>query len=394
VAKSLGFSNEKFLLDTISSAVMDTFLVSSESDSLTAEIRELANRLKIPPISNETLIRPKKPIEFQQENSNVNIEFEKHFISSKLVADKSIYRSVCIKNIGESILSSNCDKPVFLSYHWLDNDGHIVEFEGIRSHIPKPLYPNQSVSVIANIKTPKRQGKYILKLLPVLENIRWIEENGLEIEVEIIKKINQNLENIPIYHQDFDFNSDQEIAKAMITSHISEHFQNKKLRILEICAGIFPQSIYLTKLNCEIISTDISFSMCQLGLLFYSYVNKSFNKNSYSFMSCDAFNLPFVDSIFDGCIIFAALHHFSDPIKLLLYLKNLVKKDGFFAIMREPCNPNPFDIDYLRDIRSGINEQMWSIEEYLKIFDDAKLKIHSSRIDSNCSLKVILKSGD
>jgi hypothetical protein len=58
--------------------------------------------------------------------------------------------------------------------------------------------------------------------------------------------------------------------------------------------------------------------------------------------------------------------------------------------MREPCNPNPWDPDYLRDIRTGINEQMWSIEEYSHIFDLAGLELKSGRIDSRCSLKVIV----
>lgn len=134
--------------------------------------------------------------------------------------------------------------------------------------------------------------------------------------------------------------------------------------------------------------------MCQLGSLFYSYVDKQYDQTKYCFIACDASNLPIKEALFDGCVIYAALHHFSDPISFLLNLKKYIKKDGFFAIMREPCNPNPWDPDYLRDIRNGINEQMWSIEEYSQIFDKAGLKLIGGRIDSNCSLKVILEPID
>lgn len=127
---------------------------------------------------------------------------------------------------------------------------------------------------------------------------------------------------------------------------------------------------------------------------FYSYVDSSYDRNLFCFIACDALNTPFATASFDGCVIFAALHHFPDPVNLLLYLKKLVKRDGFFAIMREPCNPNLFDPDYLRDLRSSINEQMWSIEDYSHIFDEARLKLHTGRIDSKCSLKVILVPDD
>ncbi len=298
----MGFSNDKGILNYIADAVRDTYLVSIESDSLTAEIRELATRLKIPP--------PIGPLKNRERHNN--------------------------------------------------------------------LLPN----------------RYILRFCLVHECVRWIEDNVLDIPVEVTEKIHHSLEDMPIYCQDFDFNSDRDIAKQMISSYINENHQNKKLRILEIGAGIFPHTIGLTKLNCEVISADISFAMCQLGSLFYSYVDSNYDKNLFCFIACDALNTPFATSSFDGCVIFAALHHFPDPVNLLLYLKKLVKKDGFFAIMREPCNPNPCDPDYLRDLRTGINEQMWSIEEYSHIFDEARLKLHTGRIDSKCSLKVVLVPED
>jgi SAM-dependent methyltransferase/uncharacterized protein YcfL len=392
VAKSLGFSNDKGILNHIADAVRDTYLVSIESDSLTAGIRELAMQLKIPPP-----IGPFKNRERHNNllpNSNVKIIFEEHFIDSKLCANESIYRSIRIKNVGKSPLSSEGQTPLLISYHWLDDSGNIEEFDGILSPIPKILYPQESVTVLTRIKTPEHKGKYILRFCLLHECVRWIEDNVLDIPVEVAEKIHHSLEDVPIYCQDFDFNSDQDIAKQMISSYINENHQNKKLRILEIGAGIFPQAICLTKLNCEVISADISFAMCQLGSLFYSYVDSNYDKNLFCFIACDALNTPFATSSFGGSVIFAALHHFPDPVNLLLYLKKLVKKDGFFAIMRELCNPNPCDPDYLRDLCTDINEQMWSIEEYSYKFDEARLKLDIGCIDSKCSLKVILVPDD
>lgn len=394
VANALGFSHDQNTLDALSSALCDIFLVSDESNSLTAEIRELSNRLKIPPpsieIVDETKTTEKKPNLSYPTNSDIKLLFERTFIESRLVANKNIYRSIRIKNIGSSIISSECDQPVLLSYHWLDSNGNVIEFEGLRSPIPNVLYPGESITVITSIKTPVIKGHYVLRICLVQEHVKWLEDTLLERHIEIVYNNNHLLKKVKKFNQPFEFNSDQNFAKQMISTHIRKNYHNKKLRILEIGAGIFPQSIELTNLNCTIISTDISFAMCQLGSLYYTHVDKKYDNNLFCFMSCNALNLPVADAIFDGVIIFAALHHFPDPVKLLLYLKTFVKTDGFFAIMREPCNPNPSDPDYLRDIRTGINEQMWSIEEYSNIFEDATLKLKSGRIDSECSLKVIL----
>ena len=393
VANALGFNTDKKTLEKLSSALGDTFLVSVESDSLTAEIRELSNRLKIPPPSMEIVDANKIPTEPNISlpiNSNIELIFEKHFIESKLKANKIIYRSIRIKNTSSSIISSEGNHPLLLSYHWLDDERNMIVFDGLRSPIPKVLYPGESITVITSIKTPVVKGHYVLRICPVQEHVKWLEGFVLERSIEVVENSNHMLENLKIFNQGFEFNSDQNLAKNMITTYICENYPNKKLRILEIGAGIFPQSIDLTDLNCTIISTDISFAMCQLGSLFYTHVDKKHNDNLFCFMSCNALSLPIADASIDGFIIFAALHHFPDPVKLLLYLKRFVKRDGFFAIMREPCNPNPYDPDYLRDIRTGINEQMWSIEEYSQIFENAALELEVGRIDSGCSLKVIL----
>jgi glycosyltransferase involved in cell wall biosynthesis/ubiquinone/menaquinone biosynthesis C-methylase UbiE len=421
VANALGFKDDKDTLDALESALCDTFLVSEESNSLTAEIRELSNRLKIPPpsigtidaiktlksLSLKSISRQLQSIKIirmtksQKEpnisipiNSDIGLQFEEQFIEPKLNANETIYRSIRIKNTGSSIISSDSNQPILISYHWLDNKGNVIEFEGLRSHIPKVLYPGDSITVITSIKTPATKGHYVLRICPVQEHVKWLEDIVLERPIEVVYNsvYNRNhlLKDLKIFNQTFEFNSDQNLAKNMIIAYIRKNYPQKNLRILEIGAGIFPQSIELTNLNCMVISTDISFAMCQLGSLFYTHVEKKYNNKLFCFMSCNALNLPIAEATIDGVIIFAALHHFPDPVKLLLYLRKFVNRDGFFAIMREPCNPNPWDPDYLRDIKTGINEQMWSIEEYSQIFENAALELKSGQIDSGCSLKVIL----
>lgn len=116
----------------------------------------------------------------------------------------------------------------------MDNNKEIVEFEGMRSHFPKILYPNESVTIITNIKTPNVKGKYLLHICLVHEHVRWIEDNYIDIPVEIIEGTNSHLlRDIPIYYQDFDFNLDQQISHQMIEKYIKTKYA-KKMRIIEI----------------------------------------------------------------------------------------------------------------------------------------------------------------
>lgn len=391
VGIALGFPNETDILEKLHSAILDINLVSNDSDHITSEIKELAGRLKIPSPNIKENSNCSGYNRSYTVNSDIKIKFEEYFIESELEEDRLIYRSFRVKNVGKSILTSDDKQPLLLSYHWYDHKGNLIEFEGIRSKIPKDIYPQQSVSIITQIKTPIATGEYLLKVCFLQESIQWFEHESLYLPIKIVSRSNHTLKSIPIFNQKFDFNNDQNSAKQFILEWIEKNNKDKKLRILEIGAGIFPQSISFTKYNCEVVCIDISFAMCQLGALYHQYVNREYDLESFSFICSNALNLPFKKGSFDCCIIFAALHHFSNPVELLSYLKNFVRDEGIFAIMREPCNPNPFDPDYLRDLRKGINEQMWSIEEYSQIFDRSGLRVYSGRVDSNCSLKVILK---
>lgn len=60
-------------------------------------------------------------------------------------------------------------------------------------------------------------------------------------------------------------------------------------------------------------------------------------------------------------------------------------------MIREPCSPNPFHNDYLRDLRRGIDEQQWSLNEYASIFSEAGFEVVRGMIRSQCSLNAVLQ---
>jgi ubiquinone/menaquinone biosynthesis C-methylase UbiE len=387
VSSHFGFPNTREVQFALKEAIEATQLTALGSDCLTAEIRELASRMGVTlsPWKNETVIS-QQPIR-QDVTGTPEISFIRHYIDSTLPADKEIYRSIRIKNTATTSLLLNPDSPINLSYHWLDEKGRLIDYEGLRSPIPREMQPNDEVTVITKLRTPAAPGNYILRVCSMQEYVAWHDDNYLDIPLSVSSMGESPLSFLPANDLPFDYSSDIAWSQEII----EKQFRTADSNILEIAGGVFPQSIHLAATECNVYSIDISFAMSQIGSLYYNHVDQRYTPDRFLFLCADATALPFQESVFDGIVICAALHHFPDPINLLKDLKKYLRNNGRIVIVREPCQPNPWDIDYLRDIRNGINEQMWTTEEFDFIFRSAGLKIIDGRIDSCSSLKVVLR---
>lgn len=62
---------------------------------------------------------------------------------------------------------------VWLSYHWADENGEEVVFDGLRSPLGEDLGPGEQRRVLCTIRTPDRPGRYSLILDLVREGVRW-----------------------------------------------------------------------------------------------------------------------------------------------------------------------------------------------------------------------------
>ncbi len=79
--------------------------------------------------------------------------------------------------------------PISLCYHWLNDSGHCVLMDGVRTRMPvKSIYPGQSAAADMRVRAPEQAGKHILVLTMVQEKVCWFEEKGFEpvrTEVEV-----------------------------------------------------------------------------------------------------------------------------------------------------------------------------------------------------------------
>jgi SAM-dependent methyltransferase len=109
-------------------------------------------------------------------------------------------------------------------------------------------------------------------------------------------------------------------------------------------------------------------------------------------LCADAENLPYQAGFFDAIVIFASLHHFPNPAKLLDTLRNRLKPTGFIAVMCEPVGhiwPGAVMPEFLAELKRGVNEQSFTAEEYAWMFRAAELATAEAIIDKN-SLKARL----
>ncbi len=83
---------------------------------------------------------------------------------------------VLVKNLSQTLFRGTGDPVlgrVALSYHWEDEQGETVVFDGLRSELGGDLEAGESKRVLCTVRTPEKAGNYRLVLDLVREGVRW-----------------------------------------------------------------------------------------------------------------------------------------------------------------------------------------------------------------------------
>jgi hypothetical protein len=78
-------------------------------------------------------------------------------------------------------------RDVLLAYHWLDELGNAIDWDGLRTPLPQ-LEPGARAEVAARVRAPMPPGGYRLAFDLVVENLCWLSEIGndlLAAEVDV-----------------------------------------------------------------------------------------------------------------------------------------------------------------------------------------------------------------
>jgi ubiquinone/menaquinone biosynthesis C-methylase UbiE len=329
---------------------------------------------------------------FSMVNVDYNIVFQKHYLERVLPPNTTLFRNVRVKNSGGFPWISDTINPLHLSYHWLDQNGKVIVQDGERTRFPIEIESEREITLPLHIKTPNESGEYIIRIALVHEGVRWVEEKVLDIPVTIQKNCKLDLEYFPVIQANsgYDYGNDHAEARGLLVDFLAKNYK-ENITIVEIGGGMHPQSAGLSQplnYNVDLINIDINISLLMLGALSTTLRNPELMEN-LCYMCCDANKLPFAELSIDGIVIFSSLHHFPDPEELLKTCKKVIKDDGFIAVMCEPVGHSLMVKETLKELEDGINEQVFTKEEYENIFRNSGLTPVVGYIDH--SLKTVLK---
>ena len=89
-----------------------------------------------------------------------------------------IVATVRVRNCGWEPWASSGDRPILMSYHWLDRAGRVLDFEGERTTLPRVVQPGDTCDVAVQIRVPDRTGRVVLALDLVREQVTWFSQAG------------------------------------------------------------------------------------------------------------------------------------------------------------------------------------------------------------------------
>jgi hypothetical protein len=107
-------------------------------------------------------------------------------------ADGSV--EVVLQNAGTATWRQRGDLGVKLSYHWLDDRGNAIVWDGPRVGFGGPVAPGDEIEVALRVRAPQPPGRYRLAFDLVEELRFWFAEVGshpLELDAEVLPRIDE-----------------------------------------------------------------------------------------------------------------------------------------------------------------------------------------------------------
>jgi hypothetical protein len=93
-------------------------------------------------------------------------------------ADRLLRVPVTIRNASAATWPARGSTRVAVSYHWFAEDGVTLIAEGLRSPLPSDIAPGATASLEIEIATPRKPGRYVLKVDALRERLAWFDDRN------------------------------------------------------------------------------------------------------------------------------------------------------------------------------------------------------------------------
>jgi 2-polyprenyl-3-methyl-5-hydroxy-6-metoxy-1,4-benzoquinol methylase len=94
-----------------------------------------------------------------------------------------------LDNCSDVSLNSHGEHPLHLSYHWESLQAESVVYDGLRSALTPSAMPRRQTQYSVQVRAPSEMGRFVLRVLPVQEGVRWHEDaNPQRLDILITDK--------------------------------------------------------------------------------------------------------------------------------------------------------------------------------------------------------------
>jgi len=155
-------------------------------------LNETINARSIFAVASNSPLFPASIIHYLIQNpldtNKLNAKISVGLYPKTVAPDEHFTVDVTLENLSEERWVSLPPNPVHLAYHWLDEKGTYVVFEGIRTAIRYPLFPGQNRDFSLKVIAPKTYGEYVLQVTLVQEFCFWFENIVRNLTVSLMIK--------------------------------------------------------------------------------------------------------------------------------------------------------------------------------------------------------------
>ena len=369
---TLGLGDGASTRRRLAAAIRRTGLQTA-SEALTAEIGDLRGRF-VP----AELDHPATPGDANTDPVAVMV---RHYLPDRLVLGSHTTANVRLRNDGTTWWSSRASEPLVLAARFVGRFRTTVpEF----TQLPVDVVPGRAITLPARIRAPRVPGRYRLEV-GLFHGGELLSTGRATSRVRVgpIASKHRFADRVERRAEQLDYAADHVAAVRLVDAALDRIEPAQQRRIVEIGGGVHPQSS--SHERSTLVNIDISSPLLELAKLVDEHHGRSIVQ-----LCADALDPPLARRRFDAVTMYATLHHFAEPEQLLAGLSQLVRPGGCIAVMCEPVSDTLGHPETVVDLLKGINEQAFTVEEYLWMFDAAGLEPEEIRVDAG-SLKAILR---
>jgi ubiquinone/menaquinone biosynthesis C-methylase UbiE len=358
--------------------------------ALTAELQDLVDRFGLAP-PGESGGSPEADGSFRLGSAAVAVE--RHYAPASLQAREVTSLNVRVRNRGKRPAGPGRTPSVGLGSVWTGASGEAPAPAAV-TPLPVVLEPGRAVTVPVRVEAPQSPGRYTLTVGPVIAGRVWRCSGCAAIAVDVRPPGSVDSGGspaLPLVSGSLEYAEDHAEAVAMLVEAAMPRLDGRRGRLLEIGGGTHPQLMW--QVDHDLVNLDISLPLLDLGSIWMAHHLGPDRDLRIGMVCADANELPFEDDSFDVVALFAALHHFPKPEVLLAECRRVLAAGGLVGVFCDPCGDSIAGPLYARELNKGINEQVFSQQEYLRLFAAAGLQPVTGNQRGE-SLKVVLEAAD